>query len=587
VLLVVIDSLRADHMGYASDGESLTPWMDAFSEDAVRFTRAFSPNNATIESVASIFGGVPYSQLPGLPRIQGLPEETITIAEHLKAQGFITHAWSANFNVRANQGYAQGFDSFSYIMPVTKPDGSIDDVLRSIDHSYSKSNKNEFIYVHLQDVHHPYQPGYPWSEIDFEDYDRSVVRQGNMYTDFHDLVSGTGPYYDEHQSVEQVDKDYLYRLYKNAIRHVDDRLQELLDALDYDPKEDMLVLTSDHGEQFFEQDFWRHSVSLIAPEIHVPLIVRSPGLGAREVSQPVSLTNLFSTVTDLYELEEPNQATGTSLLPLMRGEDVAAEPVYCESIYLRRFGAAIIHEDWLYWLSISHYDSHPWATWPYQEYLFNLNDDVQCENNVAAAKPEIIARYNKLLIEPHERWQEFTSEAIANPGDQLKMGNNVLSSAPTPNATNTVTTISDSSSNTHKITSSAKSMNYAGTIDDAPLPHYFQFRYKLTSGQFILYLYNPETKTKYHHYLLRRPVDDWKTLQLIVPKPEDGPVALRITPVTDGSMEWQAPTLQSILVPDLRMVGHHESSLEEWESEFTADERARLETLGYISNQTN
>jgi len=582
VLLIVIDSLRADHMGYASEGKSLTPWMDAFSEDAVRFTRAFSPTNATIESVAAMFGGLPYSQLPGQPRLQGLPEETITIAEHLKEQGFITHGWSANFNVRADQGYAEGFDSFAYILPNTRPDGSIDDVLRSIDHSYVKSSKNEFIYVHLQDVHHPYQPGYPWSEIDLEPYTRDVVRQGNMYTDFHSLVTGIGPYYDEHQSVQQEDIDYLYRLYKNAIRHVDDRLEELLDALEYDPEKDMLILTSDHGEQFFEQGFWRHSISLVAPELNVPLIVRSPGMPAREVTAPVSLTNLFATIVDLYEFEEPNQPTGRSVLPLMRGEETVVEPVYCESIYNRRFGAALVHEDWFYWLSISHFDSHPWSTWPYQEYLFNLNDDILCKNNLSEANPDVTRKYNEMLVGSHERWKEFTSEAIAAPDTGPIMGDNILPSTPKPNVENTVTTKTNDSPISFEMKSVAESMNYEATITEAPLPHYFQFTYKLESGKYMLYLYNPETETKYHHYLLRNPVADWKTLQLNVPKPENGPVALKIISVTEGTINWKAPTLQYMQVPDLKMVGHHESDIEEWESRFTPEERARLETLGYL-----
>jgi arylsulfatase A-like enzyme len=579
---VVIDSLRADHMGYASEGKSLTPWMDAFSEESVRFTRAFSPNNATIESVASIFGGVPYSQLPGQPRLQGLPEETITLAEHLKEQGFITRAWSANFNVRADQGYAEGFDSFSYILPNTKPDGSIDDVLNSINHEYVKSPKNEFIYVHLQDVHHPYQPGYPWSEIDLVPYTRDVVRQGNMYTDFHGLVAGTGPYYDEHQDVQQVDKDYLYQLYKNAIRHVDDRLEELLDALDYNPKQDMLILTSDHGEQFFEQNFWRHSISLIAPEIHVPLIIRSPGMDSSEITRPVSLTDLYATLVDLYEFEEPNQPTGTSLLPVMHGDDLPEKPVYVESIYNRRFGAAIIHEDFLYWLSISHYDSHPWAKWPYREYLFNLNNDILCENDLSKSKPKITKRYNKMLVEPYERWQEYTSEAIRGSDEDVVLGKNVFSSTPKPNATKTTTTKTDAALNSYQMKSTSENMHYEGTITEAPLPHYFQFRYKLSTGKYMLFLYNPETNTKYHHYLLRNPVTDWKTLQLIVPEPENGPVVLEITPVASGTIDWQAPTFQSITVPELNMVGHHESDIEEWESEFSEEERARLETLGYL-----
>jgi arylsulfatase A-like enzyme len=582
VLLIVIDSLRADHMGYASEETSLTPWMDSISEESVSFTRAFSPNNATIESVAAIFGGIPYSQLPGHPRVKGLPEETITLAEHLHEQGFHTRAWVANFNLRFSRGYGQGFDSFHYVLPDAKPDGDIDDIIRNIEINPVNRSENEFIYVHLQDVHHPYQPDYPWSQLKIIPYVRDVVLYGNMYTDFDKLVEGTGPYYDEHQDVQQIDKDYLYQLYKNEIRNLDARLNELLVALEYDPDEDMLILTADHGEQFFEQDFWRHSFSMIAPELNVPLIVRSPGLRPREITQPVSLTNLYSTIVDFYDLEEPNQSTGTSFLPLLLGDDMAEEPVYCESIYDKRFGAAIIHEDWLYWLSTSGYDSNPSEKWPYREYLFDLNTDILCQNDVSESKPKITERYNKLLLESGERWQEFNSEAIAVSDVDARMGKNIFFSNPKPNNKKTVTSKSDVPPNSYQMTSFAENMHYQGSISEAPLPHYFQFSYTLSAGNYVLNLYNPETGTKYHEYLLRKPSTDWKTLQLVVAEPENGPVVLQITPIANGTIKWQPPTLRSIEVPDLNMVGHHEWDIGKWKNEFSAEDKARLETLGYL-----
>ncbi len=340
VVVVLIDTLRADHMGCYGYARDTTPNLDAFAADAVRFERPNAQASWTLASLGSIFTSF-YPPKHGLvhpSRRTPLPSASTTLAEYLQDAGFATAAFVANGIVIPETGLYQGFDVYEQIRGLYAGRDEADlvnrEVFEYLDTDYSPGEPL-FLYVHYMDPHDPYtDPDDAYLQWD-TDYDGPFTGEGRrtVQNAFVKMRDGEDPQLDTR------DLEHLRARYDGEIRSVDERVAELFTRLDelgiYD--EAIVVVTSDHGEQFFEHDSLKHATTVYQEEITVPLIVRDPSQKkrGRVVADPVETIDIVPTVLERFGIAV-NDLDGRSLLGAMRGEALPARPRY-----------AVTHHAWV------------------------------------------------------------------------------------------------------------------------------------------------------------------------------------------------------------------------------------------------
>ncbi len=305
VVLITIDTLRADRLGAYGARRIKTPIIDAFAEDAVLFENAFTPVPLTAPSHSTMLTGR-YPITHGV-RLNGtaiLPDEETTLAEIARERGMRTAAIVSCLVLASRFGLDQGFDLY-YEEGISGEPGKrglwYDErkAARSIDRAVrwlrAESDRPFFLWLHLFDPHHPFEPPPPFDHTYRErPYDGEVV-----YTD-----RALGKFMAALKELE---------IYENSL----------------------IILVADHGESLGEHDENFHANFVYDATMHVPLMVRAPG-GRRGVRVPeiVSTIDIMPTALDALGVPIPDDVQGVSLMPAVAGRGRPEErSLYLESIY--------------------------------------------------------------------------------------------------------------------------------------------------------------------------------------------------------------------------------------------------------------
>ncbi len=326
LILIVIDTLRADHLGAYGYPLDTSPSLDRLAREGVLFADAVAQAPWTRPSVATMLTGL-YPPTHGVTckhfnrpeaDCDVLPESVSTLAELLSRRGLATAGIVANIQVDETFGFAQGFDSYRNVFDDLAASDStwrehwhefkwVNHTTEAVTRAASRflekqsSRRPFFLYLHYLDPHEPYAPPAPYD---------------TMFSAEH---------YDSPQQPIRED----LALYDGEIRMVDDaigRLRRVLEQASLDGSTGIIV-TSDHGEAFGEHGPLdrRHGLTLYEDQLRVPLVAMLPGVtsAATRVNAPVRLLDLASTVLDLFGLEAPSAMQGRSLLPALRGRPLA------------------------------------------------------------------------------------------------------------------------------------------------------------------------------------------------------------------------------------------------------------------------
>jgi arylsulfatase A-like enzyme/predicted negative regulator of RcsB-dependent stress response len=301
VVLITIDTLRADHVGCYGDKQIKTPNIDGLAADGVRFERAFAVVPVTLPSHASMLTGT-YPMLSGIHDFSGnkLSPLQPTLASVLKQAGYQTGAVIAAAVLDSRFGLNQGFDFYydhfdfsrldeANLDQMERPGNVVADVALDWlekDWLAKNSQKKFFLWMHLYDPHFPYHPPEPYS------------------------------------------REYAAQPYDGEIAFADEQVGRLVRFLKEKGiyQNTVIVLCGDHGESLGEHGEKTHGFFIYNATMHVPLIIRWPDSrlperpAARTVAEPVSLVDLMPTVLGAVGLEIPPQVQGRSLLPELRGE---------------------------------------------------------------------------------------------------------------------------------------------------------------------------------------------------------------------------------------------------------------------------
>ena len=313
-VLISIDTLRADHVGAYGHDRPTTPAIDALAATGVRFETALAPSPWTKPSHASMFTGRYPSRHGATTMDAAIAEQVPTLAERLRAAGFRTSA-RVNATWLTSDGLERGFDDFGatpYIQG--RADGSRmgDTALAWIEKT--DFSRRQFLFLHWMDVHSDYVARRPYR-------DRFLRPAPGTDRSKGALANGTTRQLYEHlrgeRTLRDADARRLSDLYDAGLRQVDDEIGRVVAALASRGRLDdtLIVLTSDHGEEFLEHGGVLHGYTQFDEVLHVPLIWRTPGVDARVVTAPVSLVDLAPTAYALLGVDPPAGMDGENLVP--------------------------------------------------------------------------------------------------------------------------------------------------------------------------------------------------------------------------------------------------------------------------------
>jgi arylsulfatase A-like enzyme len=309
LLLVSIDTLRADRLGCYGYERDTSPALDRFArEHAVRFARVVAESPWTLPSHVTMLSG-----LHPLRHGVNLPEhapagEVALLAETLRAAGYATFAFTGGGWISPAWGFGRGFDSFQASeLDCADNARKLADQIRSLD-----TARPWFAFLHTYEVHCPYDPPEPFASM-FASEDAVPIavagRCGNPHFNSMSLAPG--------------EVRFLSDRYDGSIRSVDQALGELLDFLEESGvlANTVVVITSDHGDELGDHGSIGHERSLQREVLEIPLFVAAPGIPPRTVPDPVGLVDIVPTVLDLLGIQGPaGPCDGRSLVPLLRGE---------------------------------------------------------------------------------------------------------------------------------------------------------------------------------------------------------------------------------------------------------------------------
>jgi arylsulfatase A-like enzyme len=386
-VLISVDTLGAKHLGCYGYDRDTAPNVCAFFEEGLRFERALSQSSWTAPAHASMLTGLAPARHgvvvgPLIPRLQGLP----TLFSVLREAGYFTAAFhgGAYLNPVIDPAEVDLVDQLSLRGDLPS---RLDDVL------LRRSAKQPFfLFVHGFDVHTPYAPARnrflePDPELDAAARDHRFCR----YTDREDRSRVLDP---ASVPAEPRTRRYLESLYDSEVLEVDASLGAFFEKL---AERDLLersivILTSDHGEEFWEHGSCEHVKTVYNELLHVPLLLRAPGLRAGSVASPVAASvSLLPTVLDLLGLGAAGLSLdGVSLFEESPAYVSSEAQFHYDGRHLRRY--ALVGE------------GHKLIADPEagRVELYDLEADWQEQHDLASARPEIVARLARALADELE-----------------------------------------------------------------------------------------------------------------------------------------------------------------------------------------
>ncbi len=324
VVLVVIDTLRADRLGTYGYPLDTSPNLDALAGEGLVFERAIAASTATAPSHASLMTSRwvrdhSIGYMNGSTQLEG----DKTLAEVFQESGYDTAAFIGNAVIRSGIGIDRGFDIYDDELPTRERNRPIFErtapatTERAIEWLQQRHDRPYFLWVHYQDPHGPYTPPAPWDK----DLQAPALEGDQPLRKLKDQ-SGRGglPAY---QWVEgdRASKRYRSR-YAGEIRHFDDWLGRLIKAVESqsEGREIIWAITSDHGESLGEDDYWFAHGHATTPNLsHIPLIVRAPGLAPGRVKGLAHHVDVLPTLLSLAGLPVPAGSRGIDLTTGTKG----------------------------------------------------------------------------------------------------------------------------------------------------------------------------------------------------------------------------------------------------------------------------
>ena len=419
IVLITIDTLRADSLGSYGSAKGLTPNLDALARRSVLFERVFSSSPWTLPSMASLMTGTSTLVHQTPDRSAALPLSLPTLAETLQDRGYVTLGVGRNAHLRASTGFSRGFDDYRFyprtyladslgtqLLEAALP-GSLDNegtteelADRATYLAEQFTGRAFFLWLHIFDPHIPYEP-----PTEFLPSDKDLDRFGPRFDGVIEVRSGR-------LFPDPAHREWIRSLYEAEIRYVDDEIGQFLETLEHlDLFDDSLILvTSDHGEEFWEHGGFEHGHTLINEVVQIPLIVKPPHgpspppFAGLRIEAPVSITSLRPTILEVVGAETPSSTvpSAESLVPYWSDSPPESDPAPIAIGAMKYFGQQLSLVDMPY-KYIRHLEDG-------REEVYDLVADPRESTNLAELEPQLTDRLAAALNRQVEEGQRIAEE---------------------------------------------------------------------------------------------------------------------------------------------------------------------------------
>jgi arylsulfatase A-like enzyme len=346
VLIVLMDTMRRDHIGHFGYHRDTTPNLDRLAAESVVFTDAITHSGWTVPSVTSLFTSYYADAHLAIDKYSQVPIGIPTLAGAMKDQGYWTTSITTNAHIRPENGFHQGFDRFasyqnSVDTALTQDDRAADHLVKDLEflrgHPW-------FVYLHLMGPHSPYNP--PSKHWDRYQDPEQIISREELYEQFSKTRSwGPGLAFKYQCSLDLDDRlkkspddprppmtdfysesfmrELAIALYDAEIRNADEAVGRVLDQLRelgvYDNT--LIIFVTDHGEEFWDHGDVKHSNSLYGELVNMPLFIKLPGgsSGGTKRKAVGELVDIGPTIADYLGFSLPWDAHGESLRPIIEG----------------------------------------------------------------------------------------------------------------------------------------------------------------------------------------------------------------------------------------------------------------------------
>lgn len=342
VVLIVIDTLRADRLRAERNGIPLMPNLAALADRSLCFTNTAAQATWTKPSMVSILTSL-YPTTHRIefgiqkrileiqePVVEGVPDELETMAEYLQAAGYRTVAIQTNHQLKAAHGFRQGFDVYRFEPP--KANIVTDIAIEELAHI----REPFLLYLHYFDPHHPYAPPERYRTM-FEPQPQPSRADLELLAGYRDYYLDR-IFYDldmrdtrKQGSFSAKGREYVRRLYDGDVRFTDDEVGRFVHHLEQRFPDSLVVVTADHGEEFWEHGSIGHGRTVFEEQVHVPLIIRLPGWEAREVTARVETIDILPTLAGYLGLPPSPRWQGVDLIPFLQKVTLPERPVFSET----------------------------------------------------------------------------------------------------------------------------------------------------------------------------------------------------------------------------------------------------------------
>lgn len=416
IILILIDTLRADAVGAYGAGPQASPVLDQFASTAVRFENAYSQATWTRPSIATVLTSLYPSVHGAVHKMDALPEGVTTLAEALRARGYWTAGFVSNINVAPVFNFQQGFQEYTYLAPDFYF-GATDSATRLAIYKGLREARERFFrnriyfYNYYQDAAVVNGAVVKW----LEQHPPSPFFVFIHYMDPHDPYfeipySGIGVARVTNPNPAPQRQGELRKLYAEDVAYLDQHLTDLFSRLRtlglYD--DSIIAVTADHGEEFQDHGGWWHGTTLYQEQMHVPLIVKrahEPQPGTAEARAVRSL-DIAPTLMSAASLTPPGTFAGRDLF----GVGTDSEPLFAEEDLEGNVLASLRIGPWKI---ITANPNNPRGLKPVE--LYNLSDDATEHHDLAASEPARAKEMLRLLAEERARIARPTRLGTVSP----------------------------------------------------------------------------------------------------------------------------------------------------------------------------
>lgn len=336
IILIAVDTLRADHLGTYGHAGGITPHIDAMASDGVVFEKAFTQASWTRPSFATLFTSMLPSSHTCETKVAVLPDQVTTLAEVLQKQGYATGGLPDNINVTRAFNFQQGFDYFEYQAP-SYIAGATESAAQLSMYNVMRKVRDRLV-GNARRVEDYYQPAEAVLKTARTYITANQEKKNRWFLWIH-LMEPHDPYFEHpydgravgrawHPHPDPSEAEHLHQLYEGEVHHLDGQVGQFIDWLKRQELYDdtLIVLTSDHGEEFYEHHGWWHGVTLYDDVTRVPLILKLPKgeLAGERVPWQVREMDIAPTLVAYAGADQPDDWQGRNLLDVEARQALAA-----------------------------------------------------------------------------------------------------------------------------------------------------------------------------------------------------------------------------------------------------------------------